>query len=135
MTVCAADSIYVNGKIVTVDAKDSTVSAMAVKDGKILAVGSDAEIEVLAGPATQMVDLGGKTVLPGINDCHMHAALFGGIRPPLTVDCGYPAVKSIEDIKAAVKAKAATLKPGEWIRGAGWDQGYLAECLADPSRH
>ncbi len=135
MTVCAADSIYVNGKIVTVDAKDSTVSAMAVKDGKILAVGSDAEIEVLAGPATQKVDLGGKTVLPGINDCHMHAALFGGIRPPLTVDCGYPAVKSIEDIKAAVKAKAATLKPGEWIRGAGWDQGYLAECLADSSRH
>ena len=135
MTVCAADSIYVNGKIVTVDAGDSIVQALAIKDGKILAVGSDSEIKALAGPSTRMVDLAGKTVLPGINDCHMHAALFGGIRPPLTVDCGYPAVKSIEELKASVRARAADLKPGEWIKGAGWDEGYIAECLADPSRH
>jgi predicted amidohydrolase YtcJ len=81
-----------------------------------------------------VVDLRGKTVLPGINDCHMHAALLGGIRPPVTLDVGYPTVKSIADIKAAVKAKDEISKPGEWIRGAGWDAGYLAEYLADPSR-
>jgi predicted amidohydrolase YtcJ len=125
----------VNGKIVTVDAGDSIAGALAVKDDKILAVGTDSEIRALAGPTCHRVDLRGKTVLPGINDCHMHAALVGGIRPPLTVDCGYPAVKSIEDIKAAVKARAAALEPGDWIRGAGWDEGYLAECLADSSRH
>ncbi len=135
MSVCSADSVYLNGKVVTVDPKDSIAAALAIKGDKILAVGSDSEIRALAGLSTQVVDLDGKTVLPGINDCHMHAALVGGIRPPLTLDVGHPTVGSIEDIKAVVKARAAVSKPGEWIRGAGWDEGYLAECLADPTRH
>ncbi len=71
----AADSIYFNGRIVTFDADDSAAHALAVKGDSILAVGSDTEIRELAGPATEVVDLGGKTVLPGINDSHMHAAL------------------------------------------------------------
>ena len=131
----AADAIYLNGKVVTVDPKDTVFSALAVREDKILAVGTDAEIKELKGKSTEAVDLAGKTVLPGINDAHMHAALVGGTRPPLTLDCGYPAVKSIADIKAAVKAKVAVSKPGEWIRGTGWNEGYLQECLADPTRH
>ncbi len=61
--------------------------------------------------------------------------MYGGSRPPLTLDVGFPAVRSIADIKESVRARAATLKPGEWIRGNGWDDGYLDECLADPTRH
>ena len=56
-------------------------------------------------------------------------------RPPLTLDVGSPAVKSIADIKEVIRARAAILKAGEWIRGAGWNEGYLDECLADRSRH
>jgi len=132
--VFAADSIYVNGKIITVDAKNTVAEALAVKDGKILAVGATGEIRELAGPGTEVVDLAGKTVVPGINDSHTHTAMYGSSRPPLTLDLQYPAVQSIADIKEAVRRRAAAIKPGEWIRGNGWDYGYLAECLADRSR-
>jgi hypothetical protein len=135
MSGWTADSIYVNGKVVTVDAHDSIAQALAVKGDRILAVGTNEEIRWLAGPSTETIDLGGKTALPGINDSHTHAAMYGGSRPPLTLDVGFPAVRSITDIKDSVRARAATLKPGEWIRGNGWDEGYLDECLADPSRH
>lgn len=134
MTACAADSIYVNGKVVTVDAKDCVAEALAVKGGKIQAVGSTGEIRELAGGKTEVVDLAGKTVLPGINDSHIHAAMYGSSRPPLTLDVGFPAVKSIADIKELVRQRATVSEPGEWIRGNGWDYGYLEECRTDRSR-
>lgn len=132
--IWAADSIYVNGKVLTIDPEDSIASALAVKGDKIVAVGSDSEIRQLGGNSTQVVDLAGKTVLPGINDSHIHAAMYGDSRPPLTLDLGFPTVKSISDIKEAVRKRACQIEPGEWIRGNGWDDGYLDECLADPSR-
>ena len=135
MTCWAADSVYLNGKVVTVDAQDTIAEALAVKGDKILAVGSNSEMRELASVPTEVVDLGGKTVLPGINDSHTHAAMYGGSRPPLTLDVGFPTVRSIADITESVRARAAASKPGEWIRGNGWDEGYLDECLADPSRH
>ncbi len=135
MSGWAADAIYVSGKVVTLDAADTVAAALAVKGDRILAVGSNDEIRGLAGASTEVVDLRGKMVLPGINDSHTHAAMYGGSRPPLTLDVGYPTVKSIADIKESVRARAAELKPGEWIRGNGWDEGYLEECLADPGRH
>ncbi len=130
----AADFIYLNGKVLTADPEDSLAEALAVKGDKILAVGSDSEIRELAGGSTEVIDLGRKTILPGINDSHTHSAMYGGSRPPLTLDVSFPAVRSIADIKEAVRARAATIKPGEWIRGNGWDYGYLAESLADRSR-
>jgi predicted amidohydrolase YtcJ len=132
---CAADATYVNGKVVTVDPRDRMAEALAIKGDRLLAVGSTAEIKAFASARTEVVDLAGKTVLPGINDSHTHAAMYGGSRPPLTLDVGFPAVKSIAGIKQMVRARAAETKPGEWIRGNGWDEGYLEECLADPSRH
>jgi predicted amidohydrolase YtcJ len=132
--VFAADAIYVNGTIVTVDSDDSIVEAMAVKNGKILAVGGASAMRELASAATEVVDLAGKTVLPGINDSHTHAAMYGSSQPPLTLDLRYPAVRSIADIREAVRRRAGELQPGEWIRGNGWDTGYLEECLAERSR-
>lgn len=130
----AADSIYVNGKVYTFAGGKEPAEALAVKGDRLLAVGSTGEIRELASAATQVIDLKGRTVLPGINDSHTHAAMYGGSRPPLTLDLSYPAVRSIADIKEAVRARAAELKPGEWIRGNGWNEGYLEECLADPGR-
>ena len=66
------DAVYFNGKIVTLDAAGSTVGAVAVQDGKVLKVGSADEIKKLAGPSTRLVDLGGKTVVPGFIDAHCH---------------------------------------------------------------
>jgi len=131
---CEPDVCYLGGKIVTVDRRDSIADALATKGDRIVAVGSDADVRGLAGRSTRIVHLGGRTVLPGINDCHLHTATYGGNRPPLTLDLSYPAVKSIGDMKELVRAQVARSKPGEWIRGNGWDEGYLEECLADPSR-
>ena len=129
-----ADLGFVNGKVITVDENFSIAQAVAVKGDRIVAVGTDEDIKPLIGQHTKVLDLKGKAVLPGINDAHIHASLYGGTRPPLTLDVGYPAVKSISDIVKAVAEKAKATRPGEWIRGMGWDEGYLEECVKDPAR-
>jgi hypothetical protein len=122
----------VNGNILTVDAGFSTVRALAIRGNRIAAVGADNEIRPLIGNGTQVVDLKGRTVLPGINDSHSHTALWAGTRPPYVLDLAYPNVRSAKDIAEAVRTKATSLPPGEWVRGAGWDAGYMEECVADP---
>ena len=67
-----ADLLLVNGEIHTVDAANRRVEALAVRGNQVLAVGSSAELDALAGPATRVIDLAGRTVLPGINDSHLH---------------------------------------------------------------
>jgi predicted amidohydrolase YtcJ len=130
-----ADLVMVNGKVITVDTNFSIKQAVAVKGDKIIVAGMNEEVSPFIGKQTVVLDLKGKTVLPGINDSHLHAALFGGTRPPLALDVGYPTVKSISDIVKAISQKVEKTKPGEWIRGLGWDVGYLEECLKDPGRY
>lgn len=129
-----ADLILTGGDVLTVDDAFSVARAVAVRDGRIVAVGGDAEIGALAGPGTRVVDLAGRTVLPGINDSHLHAAAWALTRPPFALDLGHPAVESIADVTEAVREAAAGTPDGQWITGIGWDVGYLAECLADPAR-
>jgi predicted amidohydrolase YtcJ len=100
-----------HGKIVTVDPGFRIAEALAVKGGRILAVGSNAEILALAGPETQRLDLGGKTVLPGLIDSHTHpvgAAMYEFDHP-------VPDMETIADVLAYVKSRAEALPPGEWI--------------------
>lgn len=130
-----ADIVFVNGKIFTVNSGFSIAQAVAIKGDRIVAVGTNSEVKPFAGAGTEVIDLKGKTVLPGINDAHIHAAVYGGTRPPLTLDVGYPAVKSISDIVKVVAERAKTAAPGEWIRGMGWDEGYLEECVKNPARY
>lgn len=128
-----ADLVITNGKVITVDKDFSIAQAVAVKDGRIMAVGENAAIENLAGPETKVINLDGAVMLPGINDTHTHVPLFGATRPPIALDLSFPNVKSIKDIVEAVRRRAAEVEPGEWIKGFGWDQSSLAECLEDPS--
>lgn len=114
-----ADLIMVDGDVLTVDADFSVARAVAVRDGRILAVGGNAEIEALAGPRTRVIDLAGRTVLPGINDSHLRGATWGLTRPPFALSVGHPAVTSIADVAEAVRQAAATTPPGEWITGLG----------------
>ncbi len=74
----APDRILVNAKIVTVDEDFSIAEAVAIRNGKFVAVGSDREIRALAGQGTEIIDLEGKTVLPGFNDGHGHVTLTWG---------------------------------------------------------
>ncbi|MFG2810201.1 amidohydrolase [Streptomyces massasporeus] len=126
--------VLTGGQVLTVDAGFTVAEGVAVRGREILAVGSDAEMRALAGPGTRIVELGGRTVLPGINDSHLHGAAYGMTKPPFALDVGHPAVRSLADIAAAVGREADGAPAGEWIIGLGWDAGYLAECLADPGR-
>ncbi|MCS6953333.1 MAG: amidohydrolase [Bryobacteraceae bacterium] len=107
----AADLIVYHGKIVTVDPRFRIARALAVRDGRILATGSDAEILKLAGPKTEKLDLQGKTVLPGLIDSHVHAPAASMFE----FDHPVPDMESIQDVLAYVRARAAALPPGQWI--------------------
>ncbi|MCD7438413.1 amidohydrolase [Streptomyces lincolnensis] len=126
--------VLTGGQVLTVDDDFTVAQGVAVRGRTIVAVGGDREIRALTGPGTRVVDLGGRTVLPGINDSHLHGAAYGMTKPPFAVAVGHPAVASIADIAAVVGQEARAARPGEWIVGLGWDPGYLAECLADSRR-
>jgi predicted amidohydrolase YtcJ len=121
-----ADRILVGGRVLTVDANDRIAEALAIRDGRILAVGSTAEIERLAGPGTERIDLAGRTATPGLIDAHAHFS-GDGLSRLTHRSLGYPEVKSIADLVARVGERAAALAPGEWILGRGWDEGKYPE--------
>jgi predicted amidohydrolase YtcJ len=130
-----SDLVIINAKVITVDKEFAIRQAVAVKNGKIAAVGTDEEVKKFIGPDTIVLDLRGKPVLPGINDAHMHATFFGGTRPPLALDLGYPTIRSIRGMVEELLKKVEGVRPGEWIRGFGWDTGYLDECKVDTTRY
>ncbi len=124
-----ADKIFINGKIITVDQQNTIAEAVAIKDGKILAVGSNEEIEKLKGQSTVVVDLDGKTLTPGFIDGHSH---FMSIEVGTLVNVSPPPmgpVKNIPDIVAELLKfkKEKNIKDGEWISGFGYDQEQLEE--------
>ncbi len=125
MGVFGADLVLLNGKIVTVNADDSVVEAVAVQSGKILAIGSSAEVKKLATKSTKIFDLKGKTVLPGIIDSHTHP--HNAAMNFLEIDCRGRGIKGIKDIQAAIAKKAKSLEPGLWVRGSGYNDSKLAE--------
>ncbi len=120
-----ADTILVNGKIVTVDARSSTRQAIAVRDGKILALGTSAEMRRLAGPRSRIVDLQGRTVIPGLIDSHLHA-----IRAAETfaTEVNWIGATSLTEALARITAASHTMTPGAWlIVAGGWNVAQFKE--------
>ncbi|MBN2334700.1 amidohydrolase family protein, partial [Candidatus Bathyarchaeota archaeon] len=129
---CKADLVLVNGKVLTVDPGFTVAEAVAVKDGKVMVVGTTKEVKALADGSTEVVDLKGKTVMPGLYDSHLHVVVTGAAL--MMINCRTPPMMSIEDMKKAVAEKVKTAKKSEWILGRGWDQAKLAE-HRNPSRY
>ena len=112
-----ADVVLTGGNIVTMADGAPAAQAIAVRGDRIAAVGSDAEIEALVGPETQVIRLDGKTVVPGMIDAHVHFTNLGRQRQILNARG-----MSKEEIVAEVGRRAAASPPGDWIEGRGWDQ-------------
>ncbi|HWP56854.1 MAG TPA: amidohydrolase family protein [Candidatus Acidoferrales bacterium] len=143
-----ADTVLINGKIVTVDERSTIAQAVAVRDGKILAVGKNPQILKLAGPKTVKIDLKGRTVLPGLIDTHSHLQEYaldhwGADHPVLkyTKVGGSTEEEVLAEIKKAVESAVKGLKPGAWVRlnvenseagRALLRQGKLTNATIDP---
>ncbi len=113
-----ADTIITNANVYTVDPAIPQAEAIAIKDGRILKVGSRAEVEALQGEQTELIDAGGQFVMPGFIEGHGH---FSGLGSSL-MNLNFLKSKSWDEIVEAVAEKARTAKPGEWIIGRGWHQ-------------
>jgi hypothetical protein len=130
VTLTIAETIYLGGDIITMEEKSPTAEAVAVTDGKILAVGSRDEVLKTKGAATQMVDLGGKTMLPGFIDGHSHffqAAMIADYANVSAPPVGK--ASSIREIVAVLQKHVMQkpLQPGEWLIGYGYDGSALAD--------
>lgn len=133
-----ADLVLTNGNVITMAgggsghgsvARSSGVArarAIAIRGNAIQAAGSDEEVVGLAGPGSRRIDLGGRTVLPGLIDAHVHATHVGLFHLPRYVH--FDGCRSIADMLEAIAAKAAATDPGEWLLGAGhFDYDLVAE--------
>ena len=127
-----ADLVIHNAKIVTVDKDFSIAEAAAVKDGKFLRVGTESSVLESAGDGTLLVDLGGRTVLPGFNDTHSHMTTMG-INLPTMIDL--TEITSIDDIKQAVAERVAVTEKGEWIFSEGGWWQFMLEDGRLPNRY
>ena len=115
------DIIFINGDIYT-QAMPARAQAIAVRDGRVVAIGSNDAVLKLKQKGTEVVDLGGHFVMPGFNDAHCHLA-SGGMRQ-LEVDL--TGTKSLAEMQQRIAARAKTAAPGEWIQGGGWDHTLWA---------
>ncbi len=118
-----ADEIYNNARIYTLEADLPWAEAIAVKEGVILAVGSNEEISAMAGPDTNMIDLDGKMIMPGIHDTHAHP-VDAGITE--LYECSFRTTDLTEALET-IRGCAADAQPGQWITGGQWFESYFEE--------
>jgi len=119
-----ADLIVRNGSIYTVQGTSTWAEAFAVRDGRYVAVGSNADIARLAGPQTRVIDLHGAMAMPGINDVHSHP--LDGAYEDLYA-CNFPPFSTLDQVLARVADCAARAEPGDWVVGAAWSSTLMAE--------
>lgn len=120
-----ADTILVNGKVLTVDRQFSTREALAIRDGKITAVGSNADARKQAGPQTRVIDLQGRTVIPGFIDSHIHAIRAG---QTFTTEVNWVGATSIAEAMSRIHEASLAKKPGSWlIVAGGWNVAQFKE--------
>jgi len=120
-----ADTILVDGRIITLDSKSTVAQAVAIDDGKIIAIGSSEDMKKHADQRTKIIDLGGRTVVPGLIDSHIHA-----LRAGLTysVELSWIGVPSLAKGLELVREAARSSRPDAWIKiGGGWTELQFPE--------
>lgn len=125
-----ADTIFMNGNIATMDQKDRFVHAVAVKNGWIIDTGENDEMELYKGTGTKIIDLGGRTMLPGIHEGHAHICDYGD-NMRNTIDCSRASVSTLNELRTAIVKRASEIPEGAWVRGAGMNSEDFEECRAE----
>ncbi|HET9317454.1 MAG TPA: amidohydrolase family protein, partial [Vicinamibacteria bacterium] len=118
-----ADLVLAGGTVITLDDARPRATAVAVRDGRIVAVGGEEDVRALRGPRTHTVDLAGGSVVPGLADAHVHVENIGTAAETLSL----VGATSLQDALDRVAARARTMPPGEWLLGRGWDQNDWPE--------
>jgi predicted amidohydrolase YtcJ len=120
-----ADVVVRNGRIATQDERRSFASAVAIKGGRFLAVGTDAEVMAHKGDATQVIDVGGRTVIPGLDDSHLHI-IRGGLN--YNMELRWDGVPSLADALRMLREQAQRTPSNQWVRVVGgWTEFQFAE--------
>jgi predicted amidohydrolase YtcJ len=114
-----ADLLLINGKVYTLDTQNPSAEAIAVDADRIVFVGSTADAERYRGSETEVIDLAGKTVVPGLADCHVHLSGIGEREMTLNLE----GANSLAELLAKVEERVGQAQPGEWIVGRGWIEG------------
>jgi len=120
-----ADQIFLTGQVLTMNPKAPDASAFAISGKRFCAVGSDEEVRTWTHDKTKVVDLGGRTVVPGFIESHNHLSIYA--MTLLQANCTTPPNSSVEDVKAQVKEMVRAAERGQWIKGWGYDDTLIAE--------
>lgn len=126
------DIVFINGHVITGGFQPSTATGVAIRFGRVAAVGTDDEVRAWAGRGVDVIDLRGRTIAPGLNDAHCHPMSVG-----LTlneVNAATPPNRTIADIVERIAARVRETPPGQWIMARGYDQARLAD-QRHPTRH
>jgi len=126
-----AETVIKNANMMTLDPKRPKAQALAMTHGRFAGVGSNEDIEGLVGPGTKVLDLGGKTVLPGFIDAHIHV-LNSGIRHVMAADCDLPTVTQVQ---AALGQRVESTPVGEWVQGFKFDDTKTDRTPSNEGRH
>ncbi|MBS1242242.1 MAG: amidohydrolase, partial [Gemmatimonadetes bacterium] len=111
-----ADVVFTNGAVLTMDSANPTARAVAIRGGRIVYVGSDEGAQPLIGTSTRVLDLGGKTLLPGFQDAHVHP-ISSGLD---LAGCDVTDLETREAVLARIAECAVALPAGEWLVGSNW---------------
>ena len=120
-----ADVVFLNGQVITVDSGNRIAEAVAVKRNRIEAVGTNKEIKRWIGESTKVMDLQGRTLLPGFIDSHLHLLGYGLTR--LAINCKDASIQSNADIIGELKLKAESTPEGGWIVAVGYNEMFMLE--------
>lgn len=126
-----ADTVIKNANVITMDANRPKAQAVAMTHGRFAGVGSNEDIEGLIGPGTKVWDVGGKTVLPGFIDAHIHV-LNSGVRHVMAADCDVP---TLTQVQAGLRDRVAKMPAGQWVQGFKFDDTKTDRTPSNEGRH
>ena len=120
-----ANLVFINGEVITADEQNSIVESVAIKDNRIIGVGSNLEMKEFIGDKTEVIDLAGKSLLPGFIDSHIHLVLYGVFQ--LNISCKESHIDSVAALLNELKKKSLETPKGEWIRAWGFNETTIKE--------